>query len=77
MSCRPHDTSSGDGGVSDECEISANSAKMQELSPKCRKIKQAESVRKRQLCSKLLVNLLRKVNMPKAWLIATTSQVKR
>ena len=38
MSCRPHDTSSEDGGASDECEISANSAKMQELSPKCRKI---------------------------------------
>ena len=39
MSCRPHDTSSGDGGASDECEISVNNAKMQELSPKYRKIK--------------------------------------
>ena len=38
MSCRPHDTSSGDGGASDECEISVNNAKKQELLPKCRKI---------------------------------------
>ena len=38
MSCRPHDTSLGDGGASDECEISANSAKMQELFPKYHKI---------------------------------------
>ena len=48
MSCHSHDTSSGDGGASDECEISANSAKMQELSLKCRKFKQTESVRKRK-----------------------------
>ena len=38
MSCRPHDTSSGDGGVSDECEISANNAEKQDLSSKYRKI---------------------------------------
>ena len=38
MSCRPHDTSSGDVGASDEREISANSAKKQDLSSKYHKI---------------------------------------